>query len=74
MGNLERAAAHEHRSDYNQDLNDRLQKFCNASGEDYSEVKQTFIRRADPYGLKPPYQAHDIYCHQLNKFLTEEGF
>jgi hypothetical protein len=74
MTNLEKSAEHEHRSRYDQDINIRLKKYAEENNEDYSEMKAHFRYCADPYNMKTPYEAGNIYYQILDELLTDEGY
>jgi hypothetical protein len=66
---------HEIMSVYNQDLNARLKKYCddNEPGT-FAEYKRFFKEEADPYNMKSPGEAFNIYTDKLNDFLTKHNY
>lgn len=60
-------------SNYSQDIDARLRKYAEQTGEDWVEVKRYFKQEADPDNMKSPNEALDIYFKLVDEFLTGEG-
>jgi len=60
-------------SNYSQDIDARLRKYAEQTGEDWVEVKRYFKQEADPHNMKSPNEALDIYFKLVDEFLTGEG-
>ena len=63
-------------SNYSKDINMRLKKYVSEKepNEDWVNIKNYFMKKADPYNMKTPKETFDIYYKMVDEFLSKYGY
>jgi hypothetical protein len=63
-------------SNHSKDIDARLKKYVSEKepNENWVDVKNYFLEKADPYNIKKPHEMYDIYFKMVNEFLNKNGY